>query len=54
MVNSSEGTNEKGKKTIKHGVSSYKVGVNLVSVALVVCERGQRTRELAISTPVCW
>lgn len=42
------------KKNIKHGVSSYKVGVNLVSVALVVCERGQRTRELAISTPVCW
>lgn len=41
-------------KNIKHGVSSYKVGVNLVSVALVVCERGQRTRELAISTPVCW
>lgn len=42
------------EKNIKHGVSSYKVGVNLVSVALVVCERGQRTRELAISTPVCW
>lgn len=41
-------------KNIKHGVSSYKVGVNLVSVALVVCERGQRTRELAISTPVCF
>lgn len=53
MVNSSEGTKEKGKN-IKHGVSSYKVGVNLVSVALVVCERGKRTRELAISTPVCW
>lgn len=53
MVNSSEGTKEK-EKNIKHGVSSYKVGVSLVSVALVVCERGQRTRELAISTPVCW
>lgn len=42
------------KNPVEHGVSSYKVGVNLVSVALVVCERGQRTRELAISTPVCW
>lgn len=38
----------------KNGVGSYKVCVGFVSVALVVCERGQRTRELAISTPGYW